>query len=127
MAICRHRVVDPGGHFERRIDAVVKIAEVNILRLRLPVPETLAPFVRVGDSASIHVQALGETFPGKITRNTASLDPSTRTMQVEIDVANGDGKLSPGMYADVSLNIERTGDALVVPVQSVDQSSAQLP
>ncbi len=104
---------------------VVKIAEVDMLRLRLPVPEALAPFVRIGDSASIHIQAVDETFPGKITRNTASLDPSTRTMQVEIDVPNGDGKLSPGMYADVSLNIERSGDALVVPMQSVDQSSTQ--
>ena len=43
-------------------------------------------------------------------------------MQVEIDVPNLDGKLTPGMYADVSLNIQRSGDALVVPVQAVDRS-----
>jgi RND family efflux transporter MFP subunit len=104
---------------------VVKIAQVDILRLRLPVPETLAAFVHTGETASVHVQALGETFPGKITRSAGELDPSTRTMQVEIDVPNGDGKLSPGMYADVSLNIQRTGDALVVPIQAVDQTSSQ--
>jgi RND family efflux transporter MFP subunit len=104
---------------------VVKIAQVYVLRLRLPVPETLAPFVRAGDTASIYVQALGKTFPGKVTRNTGSLDPSTRTMQVEIDVPNADGKLSPGMYADVSLNVQRSGDALAVPVQAVDHSSSQ--
>lgn len=104
---------------------VVKLAQVGVLRLRLPVPETLASFVRVGNTASIHVQALGETFTGKITRSTGALDPSTRTMQVEIDVPNGDGKLSPGMYADVSLNIQRSGDALVVPVQAVDQSGSR--
>jgi RND family efflux transporter MFP subunit len=104
---------------------VVKVAQVNVLRLRLPVPETLAPFVRVGDIASIHVQALGKAFLGTVTRNTGSLDPSTRTMQVEIDVPNTDGKLSPGMYADVSLDVQRTGDALAVPVQAVDQSSPQ--
>jgi len=104
---------------------VVKIAQVNVLRLRLPVPETLAPFVRIGDTASIYVQALGKTFTGKVTRNTGSLDPSTRSMQVEIDVPNTDGKLSPGMYADVSLNVQRSGDALAVPVQAVDQSSSQ--
>jgi len=104
---------------------VVKIAQVDTLRLRLPVPESLASFVRVGDSASVHVQALGETFTGKITRSTGALDPSTRTMQVEIDVPNRDGKLSPGMYADVSLNIQRAGNALVVPIQAVDQSSGE--
>jgi RND family efflux transporter MFP subunit len=102
---------------------VVKLAEVNVLRLRLPVPESLAAFVRIGDPAAICVQAIGKTFPGKITRNTASLDSSTRTMQVEIDVPNPEGKLTPGMYANVSLNIQRAGDALVVPIQAVDQSS----
>jgi RND family efflux transporter MFP subunit len=101
---------------------VVKLAQVNVLRLRLPVPESLAAFVRIGDSATIHVQAIGKTFAGKITRNTASLDSSTRTMQVEIDVPNTDGELTPGMYANVSLNVKRAGDALVVPVQAVDQS-----
>ena len=104
---------------------VVKLAEVDTLRLRLPVPEALASFVRVGTMSSIHVQSLGQTFNGKITRSTGALDPSTRTMQVEIDVPNSDGRLSPGMYADVSLNIQRESDALVVPVQAVDQSGSQ--
>lgn len=101
---------------------VVKLAQVNVLRLRLPIPESLAGTVHVGDTATIHVQALGITFPGKVTRTTASLDPSTRTMQVEIDVPNSNGKLAPGMYAAVSLKIRRSGDALVIPVQAVDQS-----
>lgn len=104
---------------------VVKLAQVDALRLRLPVPESLAGFVRVGTTASIHVQALGETLTGKISRSTGALDPSTRTMQVEIDVPNADGKLSPGMYADVTMNIQRAGDALVVPVQAVDQSGSE--
>ena len=104
---------------------VVKVAQVDTLRLRLPVPESLAAFVRIGDTASIHVGALGQTFAGKVTRRTDALDPSTRTMQVEIDVPNEDGKLSPGMYADVTLNIQRAGDALVVPVEAVDQSGSE--
>jgi RND family efflux transporter MFP subunit len=101
---------------------VVKLAQVDVLRLRLPVPESLATCVRVGDVATIHVQALGKSFSGKVTRTTASLDSSTRTMQVEIDVPNPAGILTPRMYADVALNIQRSGDALVVPVQAVDQT-----
>ena len=104
---------------------VVKLAEVDVLRLRLPVPETLAAFVRVGDSASIHVGAIGTTLLGKVTRSAGELDSSTRTMQVEIDVPNKDGKLSPGMYADVSLNIHRSRNALVVPAQAVDQAGSE--
>lgn len=104
---------------------VVKLAQVNVLRLRLPVPESLAAFVRLGDTASIRVGAIGKTFPGTVKRNTAALDPSTRTMQVEIDVPNAKGELTPGMYADVSLPIQRAGDALVVPVQAVDRSGSE--
>jgi len=104
---------------------VVKVAQVDMLRLRLPVPESLAGFVKVGDTASVHVGATGQTFAGTVTRNTGSLDASTRSMQVEIDVANRDGGLTPGMYADVTLNIQRAGDALVVPVQAVDRSGNQ--
>jgi RND family efflux transporter MFP subunit len=104
---------------------VVKLAQVNVLRLRLPVPESLAPFVHDGDTAQIDVQALKKTFSGKVARDTASLDPSTRTMQVEIDVPNPAGELQPGMYAQVTLDVQRAGNALVVPVEAVDQSGPQ--
>jgi RND family efflux transporter MFP subunit len=104
---------------------VVKVAQVDMLRLRLPVPESLAGFIKLGDTATIRVGAIGKTFSGAITRNTGSLDPSTRSMQVEIDVPNKNGQLTPGMYADVTLNIQRSGDALVVPVQAVDRSSSE--
>ncbi len=104
---------------------IVKIAEVSTLRLRLPVPESIAPYVRDGDPASIRVTALNITFAGRVTRSTDALDPATRTMQVEIDVPNPAGKLSPGMYAEVTLNVQHSGNALVVPIQAVDQSTAQ--
>ena len=66
--------------------------------LRIPVPESLAAKVRIGDSADVHVQATGEHFTGKVARFTDALDTSTRTMQVEIDVPNPNYHLQPGMY-----------------------------
>ena len=98
---------------------VVTLAQVNVLRLRIPVPSSLAAKVRVGDIADVHVQATGEHFTGKVERFTDSLDPSTRTMQVEIDVPNPNYHLQPGMYADVRLNANRQDNALVVPVEAV--------
>jgi RND family efflux transporter MFP subunit len=81
--------------------------------------------VHVGDTAQIQVQALNREFSGRVTRDTDALDPSTRTMQVEIDVPNPKSELEPGMYAQVTLNIARAGNALVVPIQSVDESRSQ--
>ena len=101
---------------------VIKLAQVNILRLRLPVPESLAGFVHIGDTARIHVQATGEELNGKVVRTTGELDLATRSLQVEIDLDNKDGKLTPGMYADVTLDVLRNGDGLTIPVEAVDRS-----
>ena len=81
---------------------VVKVAEVDTLRLRLPVPESLAPYIRVGNPASVYVDAIAKTFQGTVTRSSGALDPATRTMQVEIDVRNKTGELAPGMYAQIT-------------------------
>jgi RND family efflux transporter MFP subunit len=104
---------------------VVKLAQTDILRLRLPVPASLASYVHIGDPARIRIQETGEQLAGKVVRTTGELDPATRTLQVEIDLSNAGNKLSPGMYADVSLNIQRTGTGLTVPVQAVDRTGSQ--
>ena len=104
---------------------VVTVAQVNILRLRVPVPESLAAKVKIGDVADVHVQATGEHFTGKVTRFTGSLDPSTRTMQVEIDVPNSNYHLQPGMYADVRLDANSRPDALTVPVEAIQRSDTK--
>lgn len=101
---------------------VVTLAQINVLRLRIPVPESLTSQVRIGDSANVHVQATGEHFTGKVERFTNSLDPSTRTMQVEIDVPNPTYRLQPGMYADVRLSANSRPHALTVPTQAIQRA-----
>jgi RND family efflux transporter MFP subunit len=101
---------------------VLKVAQVSVLRLRIPVPERLAGRVHVGEPAEVRVQATGEHFDGKVARYTDALDRSTRTMQVEIDVPNTKYNISPGMYADVTLQTEHANDALVVPVNAIMRS-----
>lgn len=98
---------------------VVKLAQVNVLRLRIPVPESLAASVRVGQPADVSVQATGEHFTGHVTRFTDALDRTTRTMQVEIDVPNETYKLQPGVYANVALQTQASPNALTIPIQAV--------
>ncbi len=101
---------------------VVTVAQSDLLRLRIPVPESLASKVRIGDSADVKVQATGEHFTGKVTRFTDALDPATRTMQVEIDVPNQNYRLQPGMYAYVNLLANSRPDALTIPVTAILRS-----
>jgi len=102
---------------------VVKLSQVNVLRLRIPVPESLAASVHDGEPADIRIKATDEHISGKIIRSTDSLDRSTRTMQVEVDVPNRDYKLTPGMYADVSLRIQNDPNALTLPLQAVNRGT----
>jgi RND family efflux transporter MFP subunit len=103
---------------------VVTIAQVDVLRLRIPVPESIAAKVKIGDSADVHVQATGEHFTGKVARFTDSLDTSTRTMQVEIDVPNANYHLQPGMYADVTLSANSRPNALTIPIEAIQRADS---
>lgn len=102
---------------------IVKLSQVNVLRLRIPVPESLAASVHDGEPADIRVKATDKHFSGTVKRSTDSLDRSTRTMQVEIDVPNQDYKLSAGMYADVSLKIQNDPTALTLPLQAINRGA----
>jgi RND family efflux transporter MFP subunit len=104
---------------------VVTVAQVNVLRLRIPVPESIAAKIKIGDSADVHVQAAGEHFTGKVARFTDSLDMSTRTMQVEVDVPNPNYHLQPGMYANVQLSANSRPDALTVPIEAIQRSETK--
>jgi RND family efflux transporter MFP subunit len=87
------------------------------------VPESLAGYVRTGDTADVRVQATGDHFTGTVVRTTGALDRTTRSLQVEVDVPNPKSKLTPGMYADVTLKIAGSPNALIVPVQAVERDS----
>ncbi|HVJ09197.1 MAG TPA: efflux RND transporter periplasmic adaptor subunit [Acidisarcina sp.] len=104
---------------------VVRLAQSDMLRLRMPIPESDVPYIQDGDEVQIQVQATGKTFPGKIVRFTRSLDTSTRTMLAEVDVPNPDLKLSPGMYAQVVIALQQRDNVLTIPTQAIVQSEGQ--
>jgi RND family efflux transporter MFP subunit len=98
---------------------VVKIAQNDLLRLRMPVPEKDVPYIQVGGDVQVKVQATGKTFTGKIIRFTRELDVSTRTMLAEVDVPNADQALSTGMFAETSIVLQQQNNVLTVPESAV--------
>ena len=98
---------------------LVKLAQSDVLRLRLPVPESAVPYIHAGATVQVEVKAIHRSFAGKIVRFTRSVSLETRTMETEIDVENSDLSLTPGMYADTTLELDRKENALSVPVQAV--------
>ena len=106
---------------------LVKLSQSDLLRLRLPVPEDAVEYIHDGADVNVQVDALHRSFTGKVVRFTRNVSLDTRTMETEIDVPNKDLSLTPGMYANTTLELERKVNVLTIPVQAVlrngDQSS----
>ena len=111
----------PAGTAEGLNQAVVRLAQSDVLRLRMPVPERDVPLVHLGSVVSVHVQATGQQFPGTVVRFTRDVSNFTRTMLTEVDVNNPSLTLTPGMYADVTFNLEQKNDSLIIPSSAVIQ------
>jgi RND family efflux transporter MFP subunit len=109
------RNVDVGALVNSGNTMLYRIAQTGALRLYLNVPQTYANDVRVGQRAQLSVSNLpGRNFTGTVSRTANALDPTSRTLLVEIQVANGDGALLPGMYAQVDLRSARPDAPLLI-------------
>jgi RND family efflux transporter MFP subunit len=104
---------------------VVQVAQSDLLRLRMPVPEGDVPYIQVGGDVQVKVNANGRTFTGKIIRFSRALDTNTRTMLTEVDVPNPDLSLNPGMYAETTIQLQQKNDALILPAQAVVRNGDQ--
>lgn len=102
---------------------MVRVQQLSTLRLVVPVPEIAVAGVHRGTDISFTVPAFPDKlFHGTIARLGHALDQKTRTMPVELDVANADGQLEPGMYPQVHWTVERTYDTTFVPASAVGHS-----
>jgi membrane fusion protein, multidrug efflux system len=94
---------------------MLRVRQISKLRLVVAVPETDVGGISQGDKVNFSVPAFpGQTFTGEVQRIAQSLDVRTRTMPVELDVANSPARLSPGMYAEVVWPIRRKQSSLFV-------------
>jgi RND family efflux transporter MFP subunit len=101
---------------------VVKLAQTSKLRLVLPIPESVASQIHLGDPVKVRVQALDQEIEGKVSRFADSLDRQTRTMETEIDFDNRDGRLIPGMYTETRLSLREKKNALTIPLEAVSRN-----
>ncbi len=92
------------------------VERVDLLRVVTQVPDLDVPWAVRGRPATVEIDALpGELFHGVISRTAASEDPENRTMRVEVDLPNPSGRLRPGMYGQVTINLHTDRNAVVLP------------
>jgi RND family efflux transporter MFP subunit len=96
------------------------VQRIDTIRVFCDVPEDDVPLLHIGDPAIVKPSGFdGTPFIGKVTRFSLRLDPETRNMRTEIDLPNPEERLYPGMYATVSLEMNRHPDALTLPATAV--------
>jgi RND family efflux transporter MFP subunit len=122
--VVTERMAHPGALVGPGTDALVVLQQISHLRAVVPVPEEYVAGVVRGASVPFRVPAFPDrAFTGTVARLAHALDPKTRTMAVELDVANRDGALAPGMFPTVKWPVRSPGAVLLVPRTSVVTTS----
>jgi len=114
------RNVDTGALVNAGGTLLFRIAQTRMLRTYVNVPQVNASSIHLGQPALLTVSTLpGRQFAGTVARTANALDPTSRTLLVEVQVPNGDGSLMPGMYARVDLSSMRADPPLLVPSEAL--------
>ena len=127
--VITERMVHPGslvGPSAGPAGALLRLEQLSKLRLVIAVPETeytgVVPGARVEFTVPAH---RSRKFIGTVARISHAVDTKTRSMLVELDVANPSGALAPGMYSEVSWPVRQPGESLLVPPTSIVTTSEQ--
>ncbi|MCA9190861.1 MAG: efflux RND transporter periplasmic adaptor subunit [Planctomycetales bacterium] len=109
------------GSTEHGSEPLFTVSQLSRVRIQIPVPETDAPFIGPGDSVSVSFPAFPAEPPiqAPVARVARSLDPSSRTMVVEVEIDNPEGKLLPGMFGDAQIDLGTETVANLLPSQAI--------
>ncbi len=102
-----------------------RVSQTDTMRVYVNVPQSLVAAIHVGQAASVSLS--GQThrsYAGRVARTSDALDPSTRTLLVEVDVANTDHSLLGGSFVQVSLATSGMQPAIVIPANALLVNSA---
>jgi RND family efflux transporter MFP subunit len=100
--------------------SLFQIAAINRLRVFINVPQIYSQVATPGLTADLtFAEFPGRRFQGKLVRTSRSIDPTSRTLNVEVDVDNSKGELFPGAFAEVHLKLKEGVPTLTIPVSAL--------
>jgi len=110
-------LIDAGGGSGAR--ALFQLAQTDPLRVYVNVPQSYAQMIKPGQKVTVTQSELaGKTFEGEVARTSASIDTTTRTMQIEVALRNREGILLPGAFVQVALPLQPS-QSLVIPTNAL--------
>ncbi len=119
------RFFDPGAVLTSSNATLFNLMDLDRVKVFVNVLEKDVPLIKIGEEAVVKVDAFpGREFSGTVVRQSEAVDPNTRTMAVEVDISNHNYALKPGMFAAVSVIINKQENALTVPTQAIQQDAS---
>jgi RND family efflux transporter MFP subunit len=113
------RYLDKGA-FAATNRPVFSMVDLSTIKTTVPLTEKDAARVRVGQAATVTLEAdPAARFHGVVARIASVFDPNTNTTEAEVEIANADGRLKPGMFANVAIAFAVEPGALLVPRSAV--------
>ncbi len=121
------RFADPGALIQVATSSATSaiplftVMDLSSVRVYANVPQDDSPWIEPGKTkATVIVKELPDrSFKGTVTRSTLALDPSTRSLLIEVDLPNPDYALRPGTFAEMAIGLREIPQALVLPPQAV--------
>ncbi len=118
-AYVQRRLVSP-GEFVKTQAPVMSLVKIDPLKLTAEVPEKMAPWVKVGQTLTLAVEAMpGADVMGQIARLSPAVNPQTRAFPIEGRVPNPNGTLKPGGFARVHIATDLVEHVLTVPASAL--------
>ncbi|QJB32954.1 efflux RND transporter periplasmic adaptor subunit [Chitinophaga oryzae] len=102
------------------------IVKTDMVYARASVPESEVGAISRGGSAKVYIPTLQDSMEGKITIINPQADAASRTYSIKIKLSNSNGRLLPGMLADIRLNTGRSANNLTVPATAVVRDADDL-
>ena len=124
--VVTQRRLDPGALVgpTANTGSILTVARIDVIRVFIPVNEREVQMIRVGQEGSVELDAIpGKSFRGQVVRVTPALDPTTRTVDAEIQIPNPNLTLKVGMYGRGSIVTGVHQGSVVVPASAVQISN----
>lgn len=101
-----------------------RLAETDVLRVWVNVPQSYAPAIHPGLEAELTVREYpGKKFAGKVSNTAGALDTATRTLLTEVQVPNHNGRLISGMFSEVTFQLTNAAPPLVIPTSALIENA----
>ena len=115
------RFVDVGAYIsDDGAKPLFTIIQDDVLRVRVNVPQTYAPAIQSNQNAAVTLREIpGRTFTAKVARTARSIDPSARTLTVELELANADNAILAGSFAQVKFALDAGTAPLTIPASTL--------